>query len=227
MKEVFADLDFRNRTALAVGEPNGAVLDVGGFESAPYIHARRGYAVPFFSVNIRSGPQGEHPSVRGDIRTRIFEATSFDLVLLVDVLEHIPAADRALALKWAIEYARRRVVVTYPYWSSDNDDAETRLRAHMLESGYPPKAAFEEHREFGLPLADELDSLTSALPIRCSKRFFTSRPVLFRLLHEQILFGRRPDDRTFLNRMSSSLHRADLTLMPEDAYRVLYVLDHI
>jgi SAM-dependent methyltransferase len=87
-----------------------------------------------------------HRAVVGDVRQLPFEDRSFDVAVAVDLLEHVPPADRPVALRELARVARRRVVVACPA-------GEAALAADRDLAGAlaVPPAWLAEHLENGFP----------------------------------------------------------------------------
>jgi hypothetical protein len=83
-----------------------------------------------------------------------FRDRSFDVVLSLDTLEHVPRDFRQLFINEMVRIARRYVVVGFP----EGDDAERHdsamekyyVNQHGLAHGF-----FVEHREYGIPRRED------------------------------------------------------------------------
>jgi hypothetical protein len=101
-------------------------------------------------------PETSATRVVGDVRALPFEDRSFDVVLALDLLEHVPHADRAKALDELGRVARRRVIVAAPA-GTDAYAADERLAASLRRvPGW-----LTEHLDNGLPFPEDL-----AVPLR-------------------------------------------------------------
>lgn len=144
-----------------VGEVEGReLLDAGSGSRgiAPWLPGWSVTAIDssFDDYGAASGPRrtAARPVV-GDIRAMPFEDGAFDVVLALDVLEHVPPEDRAAALEELARVARRRLIVACPAgeeaWAADRRLAE-RLR--------DPPGWLDEHLANGFP---DPESLVAAL----------------------------------------------------------------
>lgn len=104
--------------------------DYGAWEGPPRTRARR---------------------VQGDARALPFGDASFDVVVAVDVLEHVPAHDRSLVLSELARVAAQRVVVAAPAGTAA-EDGDRRLAGLLRQA--PPW--LDEHLQIGLPDPEEL-----------------------------------------------------------------------
>jgi SAM-dependent methyltransferase len=135
----------------------GAVLDVGSGSAgvAPWLGAAwqvTAVDTSFDDYGASSdGRVAARHAVVGDVRDLPFEDRSFDVAVAVDLLEHVPAADRAVALREIARVARRRVVVACP--SGPAALAADRQLAAVLAAP-PPWLA--EHLENGFPEVEEV-----------------------------------------------------------------------
>lgn len=107
------------------------------------------------------GPRpGRARTIAGDARELPFADRAFDVVLALDVLEHIPPADRPRVMGELARTARRRLIVACPTGSAALA-ADRRLAAGLEARGMPPPEWLAEHVAYGLPehteLAEELE----------------------------------------------------------------------
>jgi Methyltransferase domain len=88
--------------------------------------------------------------VIGDVRALPFEDRAFDVAVTIDLLEHVPAIDRPLAIKEVCRVARRLAIFACPA-GSDALEADRRLaqRLQARPRGVPPWLV--EHVENGFP----------------------------------------------------------------------------
>jgi SAM-dependent methyltransferase len=103
-----------------------------------------------------SRPKAPQPGrIIGDVRALPFADRSFDVAVTVDLLEHVPASDRALAVSEVCRVARRRAIFacpTGPNALAADDRLAGRLRT--FPRGVP--AWLVEHLENGFPEPAEL-----------------------------------------------------------------------
>jgi methyltransferase family protein len=85
-----------------------------------------------------------------------YEADAFDVVTSCDVLEHIPAEERAAHVSELVRVAADRLVACFPAGSPRKDRAEQDLAAR-LDRDYGVRFDFlDEHLERGLPRASDI-----------------------------------------------------------------------
>ena len=137
--------------------PAGTLLDVGSGSRglAPWLPA--GWRVTaadssFDDYGSASGPSGRAAeAVVADVRSLPFEDQAFDAVVALDLLEHVPPADRSQALAELRRVARRRLIVACPA------GAEALAADRRLAEGLPrPPGWLEEHLANGFPERDEV-----------------------------------------------------------------------
>jgi len=106
----------------------------------------------FDDYGAATGPRsGSARPVVGDIRAMPFDDRAFDVVVALDVLEHVIAEDRPAALEELARVAGRRLVVACPAGAAAL--ASDRRLAETLPD---PPGWLEEHLANGFPEADEL-----------------------------------------------------------------------
>jgi SAM-dependent methyltransferase len=161
------------------------------------------------------------------------ENASFDVVLSLEMLEHIPQADRRSALREMLRALRPggRLVVTFPA------DATGERLDRWLDGAYrkvhgEPHPWVREHIEAGLPRSGEMQDLAAEVAgpgasIRLDRHM---TPSSFRLVHG--LYGaRRWFPLTWVLGLHSRLVVAALfellrrTRPRDDAYRAILVID--
>jgi hypothetical protein len=104
------------------------------------------------------GPHGGTPRmVVGDGRELPFADGEFDVVLALDVMEHIAAGDRDRAIDELVRTARRRLIVACPAGSAALA-ADRELAAGLRSRGMPPPGWLLEHEANGFPEPNELRS---------------------------------------------------------------------
>jgi hypothetical protein len=148
--------DTRSRHAIAarlVGEPS-TILDVGGVRGLLALFAAGAEVV---TVNV------EEPAdvLFGGGRLP-FADGSFDAATSLDVLEHLPPAERAGHLAELARVARRIVVLSCPLGTDEHVKAEEELSRWYCTVTGAPHRYLEEHLVNGLPTATELHRLAEA-----------------------------------------------------------------
>jgi SAM-dependent methyltransferase len=142
------------------------ILEVGSGDRgvAPFL------GTPVVSVDLDFDPEGLRRAgplvvpVRARIHALPFPRGAFDAVLAIDVLEHLPPAARAPAVRELARVASRLVVIAVPC-GERAARMEARLdRLHLRRFGIA-SCWLAEHRQHGLPEAVEIARiLGEALP---------------------------------------------------------------
>jgi SAM-dependent methyltransferase len=136
---------------------SGTLLDVGSgaLGLADFLDDR--WAVTALDVSFGDyGAWSRPPSTRatrvtGDVRDLPFPDGAFDVVVAVDLLEHIAPADRARALGELARVARVRTIVAAPA-GTPALEADRRLAGSLAT----PPPWLEEHLALGFPEPEEL-----------------------------------------------------------------------
>jgi SAM-dependent methyltransferase len=90
-----------------------------------------------------------------DARALPFEDRSFDVVLTLDMLEHVVPADRPVVLRELARVTRRRLIAACPA-GAPALDADRRLEAAYRRRGAQPPGWIAEHLDHGFPEPAEL-----------------------------------------------------------------------
>ena len=107
--------------------------------------------------------------VQYDGLTLPFQSSSFDAVVSIDVLEHIPKEQRADFVSELLRVADREVVLAAPYGSDSHSELEQRALGAYREAHGRDHTYLREHVECGLPTLDELGALFR--DVTCEFRF--------------------------------------------------------
>ena len=141
----------------------GDVLDVGSGAEGMAGWLGSGWTVTaldrsFGIPGAMAGPGGQaRHTVVGDARALPFGDGAFDVVLALDVLEHIAPADRGKAMDELVRAARRRVIVACPT-GRRSLAADARLAAGLRRRGMTPPGWLLEHETNGFPERQELQA---------------------------------------------------------------------
>jgi SAM-dependent methyltransferase len=144
----------------ADGRARTSVLDVG---CGPHGLACAVDGVPFVGVDVEF-PQRVAPTMVG-IRCRPeglpFRDGAFGVVLCLDVLEHVPPADRAGFVRELARVAAERVIIACP--SSEAQNIDDLLVSTFQSAGTALPPWLTEHYECGLPTPAEIAMACAAV----------------------------------------------------------------
>lgn len=149
-------------------ELSASLLDAG---SGPHGFACVEPGSPFVGMDMNF-PLPAGPSmlaVRNGPGRLPFADASFDTVISLDVLEHVPPGDRTAFVAELARVSANRVVVACP--SSEMGPIDDLVREVFLRSGQEVPGWLSEHDEFGLPTPAEIADCCAA------REGFTSRPL--------------------------------------------------
>jgi SAM-dependent methyltransferase len=151
--------------------PAGTLLDVGSGSVgiAPWLPGWEVTAVDasFDDYGTAEGPaQDGVRRVLGDARELPFDERSFDVVVALDVLEHVTPADRARVLAELARVTSRRAIVGCPAGPAALE-SDRRLAERYRRRGQPEPGWIGEHLDNGFPEPEELaGGLTHAGTVR-------------------------------------------------------------
>ena len=156
------------------------VLDVGGAATDP---AGGGYWLPLREIFI--GTKAENPGaisnempflvsldvvdcrepgfVRGSGLRLPFKDGTFDVVAALDVLEHVPAHERGRLTAELARVSADMIVVSCPVKAEIVVKAEGVIAGEIARRLGVCQAQLDEHREYGLPGATEVDNILGGL----------------------------------------------------------------
>ncbi|HEX4009191.1 MAG TPA: glycosyltransferase [Solirubrobacteraceae bacterium] len=139
----------------AGGALTESVLDVG---CGPHGLASALPTATFAGVDVAFGETTAPTMVafRSEPGPLPFADRAFDTVVCLDVLEHVPPADREAFVADLARVAARRALVACP--SNEAEWVDDVLRAGFAAHGVPAPDWMNEHDEFGVPSAQEIRS---------------------------------------------------------------------
>lgn len=142
--------------ALEASGPLGSVLDVGcGTHGLACVRPQQSF------VGLEIAYHGEPASTMvpfiADGGRLPWRDASFDTVLCLDVLEHVPRSGRPQLIAELARVAARQVLVACP--SSRAQPADDLLRERLTSGGAAMPSWLQEHYECGLPTPAEVEDL--------------------------------------------------------------------
>jgi SAM-dependent methyltransferase len=210
--------------AEALGESSGGscVLDVGG---------RAGLLERFVTFRVIAVNVDGSGHLTGSGFALPFADGSFDAVVTLDTLEHMPCDDRLPFLRECCRVARQSVIVAAPFGSEGHAALEERLY-NLYQSRYgEPHAYLGEHVHYGLPDTEELDQLARGLQIAQSRRLYAGDYVRQGKQFERSILGHQQHGRlariaNFLRYVASwaTFHRVRLRDQPNATTNRFYWL---
>lgn len=121
--------------------------------------------------------------VLGDITEIDLEEDSFDFIISLDVLEHIPASKRDIFLSKISKAVKYGVIISVPTGHVENIYNDKLLDAVFKSIGKEPPIWVHEHEEHGLPSEkDIIDKLESSFGHTCEV-FYHGNREMFTLMN--------------------------------------------
>jgi GT2 family glycosyltransferase/glycosyltransferase involved in cell wall biosynthesis len=125
-------------------DPLGSVLDVGGSNGLT------AQELPNYEVTALD-PEGGAGVISGSVLDLPFADSSFDAVVGLDLLEHLPRSSRRRALEEMSRVARQVLILAGPFDSPGTLEAENEIAAFAEAISHRAHRWLREHRDFGLP----------------------------------------------------------------------------
>lgn len=129
------------------------ILEVGsgGLGIAPYLKRKMtGVDVKFgFPIHPLLAP------IVGDVTCLKFERNSFDVVVSMDMLEHLPRGKRQKAISEMIRVAKKKVMIGVPCGRTSSEQ-DVLLRQTYMQGRKKEYAFLKEQVEYGLPEKEEI-----------------------------------------------------------------------
>lgn len=145
------------------------VLEVGANEAKHLRHFLPQDIILYTDIEITEKMRNDPEFQFADATNLPFEDGSFDFVIALDVLEHVPDEKRALLLSEVIRVASITAVVSFPYDSPFVHDAEQRMNSYYRAINREDYIWLKEHVQFGLPNIEKVK--TAIQQIGCHSFF--------------------------------------------------------
>lgn len=152
---------------LAAGGPGAHVLDVGSGSQGISTLLPEDWRTTAVDANFDDYAPSAAPrrlaanQQLGDVRALPFADASFDVAVAVDLLEHVPPADRAQAVREICRVSRRRAVIACPA-GPEALASDTRLASRFRDAGRAAPPWLDEHIEHGFPEVGPLSDAAAA-----------------------------------------------------------------
>ncbi len=130
------------------------VLDVGGRQDLLERFLR------YRTISINPDGTGH---ILGDGGKLPFAKNTFDAVVNIDTLEHLPRPTRLPFIQECLRVSRETVIVAAPYGSKAHIQLEVKLNELHLQVLGRPHQYLNEHVEYGLPSPEQLSGFAQAL----------------------------------------------------------------
>lgn len=218
-----------------IPNPNKKVLDVGGFGDNPVFST--------VSVNISPSHSGLLPTIYADGRALPFKDNSFPSTTSVDVLGSIPGnghthytsdeiyRERLQFIAEQVRVAQESVVMTTPFFSAANEEAEKALLNQIESLLLTPRRSLIKHEKLGLPTIEDLVRLGRDVRQPFHVYPGTNRTALFQFLHDQAdiissVKGKKSSISQLLERIQARAIEGLNASLPtwEEAYRAIMVI---
>lgn len=154
-----------------LGQTAPAVLDVGGYDqdlggvpvlpAAEILDRARPVVVDRVAAVVTAVERGrglvsQARYVQADAKALPFHAGAFDIVSSLDVIEHVPRADRLRVIAELARVSRGYVVVAVPIGDDGAAGRERIVARFVREVLKGEQQQLKEHEEFGLPTHGEM-----------------------------------------------------------------------
>lgn len=153
--------------------PELRVLDIGGYlgyPGAPFqenvLPVTRFFTRDHITVVDHKPFQGGK-YIRGDGRALPVKPGIFDLVMVLDTLEHVPRNERFLIVHEAVSASRGMVIVANPVAAPETVFAEKLLAVYLEDILKLPNPALREHLDRGLPGHEDILEIIGNEDVDC------------------------------------------------------------
>lgn len=135
------------------GLENSSILEVGSGSLGIIPYLKReidGIDIDF------SGPQTHlMKKIKGQATSLPFKKNAYEVVISVDVIEHIPQDHRSDAIAETLRVAKKLAIIVVPI-GKKSEEQDKKLREYWNRTFTKPNQFLEEHTANGLPTTDSL-----------------------------------------------------------------------
>lgn len=158
---------------------NKNILDVGGQLNMLSQFCR---AKKIVVANVAGSQETSDVIIKGDKLP--FGSNSFQVVCAIDVLEHLPLAQRKSFIKDSLRVAQGKVVLSFPIGTPAHAKYEKEMQAILLKKDLDV-TYLNEHIKYGLPTLNEITKITQGFRTR---KYFSGNININKLLFKIFLF---------------------------------------
>ena len=131
--------------------PPAKILEIGPGEFGILPYLPPSYSITGVDVDFGSGSARRMTKVKSPSKTLPFADHSFDVVISVDTLEHIPPADRLASLSEMLRVTNQRLFLAFPEGPAAAWCDSVLDRYFRLTHKGQPFPYLKEHLDYGLP----------------------------------------------------------------------------
>jgi ubiquinone/menaquinone biosynthesis C-methylase UbiE len=127
-----------------------SILDVGSGDSGLYTYIKKGYKITATDIDVAKITGNKVKMVQASAEDLPFKSDSFDAVVSVDMMEHLPEKIREGAISEMIRVARDRVYIAFPRGSMSYK-VDKFLSKYYFHTHKKELEFLNEHIKNGLP----------------------------------------------------------------------------
>lgn len=130
------------------------ILDIGSGDYGINVYMGNGFNL--VGTDIENGKNEKFKVIKASVVDLPFENESFDVVVSVDMVEHLLPEDRKKAISEMIRVAKDRAYITFP--SGKDSEVVDRILYKYYKFTHKKELPFlNEHIEYGLPSPSEIE----------------------------------------------------------------------
>lgn len=143
------------------------ILEVGANEHRNLEKFLPGDDILYLDIELPEHLRSDPRYILGDATAMDYEDGAFDVIVALDVFEHIPSDRREAFLAELYRVSARFAVITAPFQHREVEEAEIRTNAVYRALYHADFRWLAEHRENGLPKLDELETFLNKREWSC------------------------------------------------------------
>ncbi|NGM82384.1 methyltransferase domain-containing protein [Paenibacillus sp. 7124] len=133
------------------------ILEVGANEHQNLEVFLPSDTITYLDINLPETLQSNPKYILGDATQMEFKDNAYDIVVALDVFEHIPSSKRENFINELNRVSARLFIITAPFYSDEVVNAESRLETLYFSMFGERFIWLEEHATNGLPVQSELE----------------------------------------------------------------------
>lgn len=204
-----------------------SILDVGSGDSGLFTYIDKGYKVTATDIDVKKNTDTKVKMVQASAEDLPFKSDSFDAVVSVDMMEHLPDEIREGAVSEMIRVARDRVYIAFPRGKMSYE-VDKFLSKYYYSTHKKELEFLNEHIRNGLPETRQIDDFINDSAKKMDKSVkFTKKGNTNLLLWTVLLLMGFSENRFFTNIYGKLLFILPFLNLLHfwPSYRVLYIVE--
>lgn len=164
--------------------PSHRILEIGSGSQGILASFLPDDDIVFSDIKLSDEALADPRFVLCDVTNMNYDDNSFDFVIALDVLEHIPPEKRLISVQNICRVAKEGIVITFPHFSPVYQKEDEELRSFYKATEAEPPIWINEHIDQTLPIASEIVAIATGIlgENNCYNCFAVRRSLMHKML---------------------------------------------